>query len=396
VVTVTEPGRRSAGRLRTRTATFCRAVVTGAAHAVPPVMRQDALWDGYFAEHYADNPLAARVWRTAGIERRHGVVDPTVEDISGLGTGARMERFVAEAMPLGAHAVASALSSSGVAAADVGLFAVVSCTGYATPGLDILLARDLGMDPAVQRLFIGHMGCYAALPGLGAVSDFVVARRRPAVLLCLELTSLHVQPPSATSRSSSPTSADLQQMVAHALFSDAAAAVVLRPSATASTGGGLEVTSAPGAGPTSGLAVVDVVARTDASTSDLMTWDVTDLGFRMGLSPKVPDVLSRHVLGVVTALLGHHGLAIEDVAGWAVHPGGRRILEVAQERLGLTDTAMAPSYDVLREYGNCSSATVLLVLERLRQTQPLAPGDPVVAMAFGPGLTLYAALLRAT
>jgi predicted naringenin-chalcone synthase len=159
---------------------------------------------------------------------------------------------------------------------------------------------------------------------------------------------------------------------------------------------GLEVTSAPGAVPTPGLAVVDVVARTDTSTSDLMTWDVTDLGFRMGLSPKVPGVLSRHVLGVVTALLGHHGLAIEDVAGWAVHPGGRRILEVAQERLGLTDNAMAPSYDVLREYGNCSSATVLLVLERLRQTQPLAPGDPVVAMAFGPGLTLYAALLRAT
>jgi predicted naringenin-chalcone synthase len=396
VVTVTEAGRRAAGRLRTDASIPSRAVVSGAAHAVPPVMRQDALWDGYFAEHYADNPLAARVWRTAGIERRHGVVDPTVEDISGLGTGARMERFVAEAMPLGSDAVASALSSSGVAAADVGLFAVVSCTGYATPGLDILLARDLGMDSAVQRLFIGHMGCYAALPGLGAVSDFVVARRRPAVLLCLELTSLHVQPPSPTSRSSSPTPADLQQMVAHALFSDAAAALVLRPSATASTADGLEVTPPPGAVPTSGLAVVDVVARTDASTSDLMTWDVTDLGFRMGLSPKVPDVLSRHVLGVVTALLGHHGLAIEDVAGWAVHPGGRRILEVAQERLGLSDDAMAPSYEVLREYGNCSSATVLLVLERLRQTQPLAPGDPVVAMAFGPGLTLYAALLRAT
>jgi predicted naringenin-chalcone synthase len=357
-------------------------------------MRQDDLWDGYFAEHYANNPLAAGVWRTAGIARRHGVVDPTVEDLSGLGTGARMERFVAEATPLGARAVSAALAEAGVAAADVGLFAVVSCTGYATPGLDILLARDLSMDPGVQRLVIGHMGCYAALPGLGAVSDFVVAHCRPAVLLCLELTSLHVQPPSATSRSSSPTPADLQQMVAHALFSDAAAAVVLRPAA--SPVDGLEVTSAPGAVPTSGLAVVDVVARTDASTSDLMTWDVTDLGFRMGLSPKVPGVLSRHVLGVVTALLGHHGLAIEDVAGWAVHPGGRRILEVAQERLGLTDNAMAPSYDVLREYGNCSSATVLLVLERLRQTQPLAPGDPVVAMAFGPGLTLYAALLRAT
>jgi predicted naringenin-chalcone synthase len=358
-------------------------------------MRQDDLWDGYFAEHYANNPLAARVWRTAGIERRHGVVDPTVEDLSGLGTGARMERFVAEATPLGARAVSAALAEAGVAAADVGLFAVVSCTGYATPGLDILLARDLSMDPGVQRLVIGHMGCYAALPGLGAVSDFVVAHCRPAVLLCLELTSLHVQPPSDTSRSASPTPADLQQMVAHALFSDAAAAVVVQPSAAAPTVDGLEVTSPPGAAPTSGLEVVDVIARTDASTSDLMTWDVTDLGFRMGLSPKVPDVLSRHVLGLVTALLGRHGLGIDDVAGWAVHPGGRRILEVAQERLGLPDAALTPSYEVLREHGNCSSATVLLVLEQLRQTEPLAPGDPVVAMAFGPGLTLYAALLRA-
>jgi predicted naringenin-chalcone synthase len=115
----------------------------------------------------------------------------------------------------------------------------------------------------------------------------------------------------------------------------------------------------------------------------------------MGLSPKVPDVLSRHVLGLVDGLLVAHGLGIDDVAGWAVHPGGRRILEVAQERLGLPDAALTPSYEVLREHGNCSSATVLLVLEQLRQTEPLAPGDPVVAMAFGPGLTLYAALLRA-
>jgi predicted naringenin-chalcone synthase len=140
--------------------------------------------------------------------------------------------------------------------------------------------------------------------------------------------------------------------------------------------------------------VVDVVARTDVSTSELMTWDVTDLGFRMGLSPKVPDVLAQHVLGVVTGLLGRNGLAVEDVAGWAVHPGGRRILEVAQERLSLPDAALRASYDVLRDYGNCSSATVLLVLEQLRHSQPLAPGDPVVAMAFGPGLTLYATLLR--
>jgi predicted naringenin-chalcone synthase len=374
------------------------AVVTGMAHAVPAPMEQDALWRGYFAAHYAHNPLAARVWRTAGIERRHGVVDPTVEDLSGLGTAARMERYVTEAMPLGRQAVEAALASAGLAANDVGLFAVATCTGYATPGLDILLARDLVMDAGVQRLAIGHMGCYAAVPGLGAVSDFVVARSRPAVLLCLELTSLHVQPPSATSRTSSPTQQDVQQMVAHALFSDAAAAVVVQPddgAPTTRSADGLEFTTAASSGPTSGLEVVDVVARTDASTSDLMTWDVTDLGFRMGLSPKVPDVLAQHVLGVVTALLGRNSLDLDDVAGWAVHPGGRRILEVTQERLGLSDDDLRPSYEVLRDFGNCSSATVLLVLEQLRRDRPLAPGDPVVAMAFGPGLTLYAALLRA-
>ena len=347
------------------------ATLVGAGRAVPAPMAQAALWDGYFREHYADARVARTVWERSGIRTRHGVVDPTQEDISGWGTGDRMRRFVSEAMPLGKEAVGAALADAGLAPADVGLFAVVSCTGYATPGLDILLARDLGMTDAVQRLHIGHMGCYAALPGLAAVADFTAARSRPSVLLCLELTSLHVQPATETARAGTPTPDDLQQMVAHALFSDAAAAVVLTPG-----------------GP--GLDVVDVIARTDVGTADHMTWDVTDLGFKMGLSPRVPDVLAKHARPVVDTLLGRHGLACADVAHWAVHPGGRRIVEVVGEVLDLTEAQLAPSYEVLRDYGNCSSATVLLVLEQL----VVAPGEWAVAMAFGPGLTLYAVLLR--
>jgi predicted naringenin-chalcone synthase len=216
------------------------------------------------------------------------------------------------------------------------------------------------MPPGLERLLVGHMGCYAALPGLAAVSDFVTARSRPAVLLCCELTSLHVQ----------PAQPDLEQVVAHALFSDAAAAVVVEPGAAA------------------GRRIAGIVARTDPSTSDHMTWDVTDLGFRMGLSPRVPDVLSRHVGGVVDELLEGAGLRIEDVAGWAVHPGGPRILDVVRDELGLPEAAMAVSRRVLAEHGNCSSATVLLVLAEMADVD-----GPVVAMAFGPGLTLYAALL---
>jgi alkylresorcinol/alkylpyrone synthase len=336
------------------------AVVTGVASALPATFDQDAVWDGYFARHYEGVAAARRIFASAGVRRRPAVANPMDADISGWGTGARMVRYVQEALPLGKQAVAGALDAAGLAPGDVGLFAVATCTGYATPGLDIRLAGDLGMPVGLQRLLVGHMGCYAAIPGLAAVSDFVTARSRPAVLLCCELTSLHVQ----------PAQRDLEQVVAHALFSDAAAAVVLEPGAAR------------------GRRLAGVVARTDASTADHMTWDVTDLGFRMGLSPRVPDVLSRHVGGVVDELLGGAGLRTEDVAGWAVHPGGPRILDVVRDELGLTEEQIATSRRVLAEHGNCSSATVLLVLEEMADVD-----GPVVVMAFGPGLTLYAALL---
>jgi len=344
------------------------ARIVGHGSAFPTAMDHQEVWEQFFDRHYDGNRVAEKVWRSAGIETRHAVADPRKEDLSGWGTGARMRRFVDEAVPLGREAVEAALKDAGVHASDIGLFAVVSCTGYATPGVDILLAGELGMSPDVQRLHIGHMGCYAALPGLGAAADFVVARNKPAVLLCVELPSLHVQ----------PATDDLQQMVAHALFADGAAALVLVPS--------------DGAAP--GLDVLDVSARTDASTLDHMTWDVTDLGFRMGLSPKVPDVLAEHARPVVEDLLAKHGLTVPDVGGWAIHPGGRRIVEVVGEALDLTDAQVQASYDVLRDVGNCSSATVLFVLSRLLETAPPLPGSPVVAMAFGPGLTLYNALLR--
>src|SRR3954469_21922068 len=336
------------------------AIVTGAGSALPATLDQDAVWEGYFARHYEGVRAARRIFAGAGVRRRHAVASPLDEDISSWGTGARMERYITEALPLGKQAVAGALDAAGLAPGDVGLFAVATCTGYATPGLDIRLASDLGMPVGLQRLLIGHMGCYAALPGIAALSDFVTARSRPAVLLCLELTSLHVQ----------PAVADLEQVVTHALFSDAAAAVVLEP----------------GAG--RGRRVAGLVARTDHSTADHMTWDVTDLGFRMGLSPRVPDVLGRHVGGVVDELLTGAGLRMEDVAGWGAPPAGPRILDVVRDTLGLAEEQLGASRRVLAEHGNCSSATVLLVLEELGDVD-----GPVVAMAFGPGLTLYAALL---
>ena len=345
------------------------ASIVGRGWATPSPMPQQELWDGFFAEHYDHHRLAKRIWDRAGVRTRHGVADPRTDDVSSWGTEQRMRRFVTEGLALGKEAVADGLADAGISPDRVGQFTVASCTGYATPGLDILLARDLGMPVSTQRLHVGHMGCYAAIPGLAAVAASTLMRDEVSVLLCVELTSLHVQP-----RDTSGGRLDVEQVVAHALFSDAAAAVVVAPDAP-------------------GLEFVDVVARTDVARSALMTWDVTDLGFRMGLSPEVPAVLAEHVEDAVTELLAPQGLKRTDVARWAIHPGGPRIVEVVADRLGLDDEAVASSRQVLADHGNCSSATVLLILDRILD-EGLEPGDPVVVMAFGPGLTLYAALLR--
>ncbi len=341
------------------------ATIVGVGSAVPPTVPQERGWR-FFCERYQDRSFARRIWEGTGIRSRHAVVDPTVEDISGWGTEARMRRFREEALPLGKEALAACLVDARLEPSDVDLFVAVSCTGYTTPGLDVLLARDVGMPPHLQRVHIGHMGCYAALPALATAADAVTARRLNAVVLCVELSSLHIQPPSD----------GIEQTVADALFADAAAAVALVP-------GG------------AGFEVVDVAALTDGSHADCMTWDVTDRGFRLGLSRQVPPLLREHVREFTTALLYRCGLGIDEVKAWAVHPGGPRILDAVADRLGLADGQLAASRHVLRHCGNCSSATVILILQKLLRTRSFTPGDHVVVLAFGPGLTLYGALLRA-
>lgn len=340
--------------------------IVGMGSAFPPALDQEQAWDGFFASHYSNSRLARRVWNTAGIAQRHTAVDPSVEDLSQATTGVRMERFAPLAVPLACDAIMNALNASGLTANEVDLLTVVSCTGYVTPGVDLLVARELGMRSSLQRLHVGHMGCYAALPALAATADAAAARGKIGVLLCIELTSLHIQPPTE----------DLEQIVAHALFSDAAAAAVIVPDAA-------------------GLEVIDIACSTDSTTSDLMTWRVTDLGFRMRLSPKVPAVLDAHVLSFTTQLLHRHRLSIADVDHWAIHPGGPRIIDTVARRLGLPDAAVEASRKTLRLHGNCSSATTLLVLQELSECSEILPGQHVVAMAFGPGLTLYSVLLRA-
>jgi alkylresorcinol/alkylpyrone synthase len=358
--------------------------VVGIGSAFPPAYRQDELWSDFFAVHYEHDGIAERIWHGCGVDRRHAVVDPRVDDLRFAATQDRMRRFRSAGAPLAVEAVERCLDDAGLRADDVGQLTVVSCTGYGAPGVEVDVARAIGLDRRVQRLHVRDMGCYAAIPALAATADAAAARGKVGVVLCLELTSLHVQPPSD----------DRGQVVAHALFSDAAVAVAVVPGSQAGAGVSTRAGERSVAAAWTGLEVLDVACFTSVEDSPLMRWDVTELGFRMGLSPKVPRVLERHVREVVDDLLAANGLAVEDVRGWAVHPGGPAILDVIEQRLGLSTPDLAESRQVLAEHGNCSSSTVLLVLDRIRRRDNLRDGDAIVAMAFGPGLTLYATLLR--
>lgn len=283
--------------------------------------------------------------------------------------GERMATYAEEAPALGRAALDAALRGAVdcVSPADIGDFFVVSCTGYVAPGLDILLARDLGFPAGARRVGIGHMGCYGALVGLR--QSLAAIRAHPgsaAALLCVELASLHFA-----------ERLDTEVLTSFALFGDAAAAAILADD--------------PGA---AGPELVDTSCMTDYTAAGQMSWTITDAGFVMGLSPRIPVTLRRAAPVAMERLLAPHGLTVADVAHWIIHPGGPAILDAIQGRLNLSDEQMAPSWETLAAHGNCSSATVLLILERLMRGHNASPGDWCVMMAFGPGLTLETALLR--
>lgn len=342
-----------------------RGRIVGFGQATPPAYDQIKLWHEHYASYVSHNGVAERVWRRAEVRTRHLTASPVQDDVSDWSTAQRMRRFLDDALPLAKEAVGSALAAASLVPEEVGMLAAVSCTGYANPGLDVHLAKDLGMGPAMRRVAIGHMGCYAAVPGLAVASDYVVAQGRPAVLVSAELPSLHVQPPPH----------DIEQAVAHALFADACAALVLAPSQIAGQG----------------LDVIAIETLTDIGSTADMTWDITNHGFRMTLSSRVPALVARNVPMLVDRLLTDRGLSPDDVQHWAIHPGGPRIIDKVQEVFSLSDDQVNRSRDILARYGNCSSATIVLILASV---WPVPVGEYVVAIAFGPGLTVTGALLQ--
>jgi predicted naringenin-chalcone synthase len=290
------------------------------------------------------------------------------QGFAGPTTAQRMTRYIAEAGPLAAEVGGKALRDAMMQPSRVTHLVTVTCTGFAAPGFDLHLVDALDLRRDVQRVQVGFMGCHGAINGLRTARAIALAEPDACVLLCaVELCSLHFQ-----------YGWNPQRIVANALFADGAAAmVVVGREAAPATSAGLTVT-----------ATGSCLFRDSA---DAMTWHIGDSGFEMTLSPRVPELISTNLRPWFEPWLAKQGLRIGDVAGWAIHPGGPRVMTAVGQALGLSEGALAASRQVLAGMGNMSSPTVLFILDELRGAQ--AAVGPCLLMGFGPGLAAEVALL---
>ena len=306
-----------------------------------------------------------RMAKRSGIERRYSTLRPRQDpdgesvDEAGVfrrgafpGTAARMDAFEAKAPDLAMRAVAGL--DLGADVSRITHLVVASCTGFTAPGLDLELVARLGLDPSVERTMIGFMGCYAAINALKLARHVVRSEPDARVLVVnCELCTLHLKDTD-----------DLETLLTFCLWGDGCSAALV-------------------SGDADGLRLDSFRALLAADSADLMSWRVRDDGFDMVLSGQVPAAVGKVLDLHVGTILG--GADRGDISHWAVHPGGKSVLDVVEQALELGASALLPSRDVLRLNGNMSSATVMFVLGRMLDHG--VRGERGCAMAFGPGLT---------
>ncbi len=370
--------------------------------AVPPTVMVQSQVRDVFAAQPGLNRLGQRLvtaaFDSSGIDTRYTAVEeltlekhndePVFFDSGNMlilspGTKARNEVYAEESTKLFIEAAQKALDAAdGVQPTDITHVITVSCTGFFNPGPDYKIVRALGLNASAQRFHLGFMGCYAAFPALRAAKSFCEADPKAVVLVVsAELCSLHVR-----------SSNNPDTIVGTSLFADGAAAAVIsaRTDFPAATGNMLSL---------------DHFETTLTPVGEeSMAWNIGDEGFEMVLGTYVPHIIDEHIVGALAPLIERDdsliGKEYRDIEHWAIHPGGRSILDKVQAKLKLTDDQLVPARETLRNYGNMSSATVMFVLKHILD-QPAAPeadgaDERICSMAFGPGLTVETALLTKT
>lgn len=356
------------------------------------VLVQDEIRDLYAAQPQLSRRaarVASAAFNGSGIDRRYTALqeldrseaaeDPLFFDASSQlilnpSTGTRNQVYAREATGLFIQAAARALTAcEGVEAADITHVITVSCTGFFSPGPDYKIVRALGLRPDVARFHLGFMGCFAAFPALRQAKSICEAEPDAVVLVAsAELCTLHVR-----------IADDHDTILGASLFSDGAAAAIV-------TGRDLDST-----GPV--LRLDRFATALTPVGEEAMAWNIGDNGFEMVLGTYVPHIIDHHIIEALAPLLAGdpslQGRPHDQIAHWAIHPGGRSILDKVENKLHLSREQLVPSRDTLRDYGNMSSATVLFVLKHILNQTSIDAEERICGMAFGPGLTVESALM---
>lgn len=329
----------------------------------------------YIGKGSAVSRMLHRIYAMSGIEKRHCVIkefhehaesgpffDVKSGEVKNPGTGIRNEIYTAESKKIFKELANKTVIDSKFDKSEITHVITVSCTGFYAPGPDYIIVRELGLSPSTRRYHLGFMGCYAAFPAL-RMAQSICAEDPAAVVLiaCVELCTIHLQFTQNT-----------DALISASVFADGGASAVVSAKQPA-----INKTS---------LEIVDLSTTLTPTGEADMAWSIGDNGFDMILSTYVPDIIESNLKNLLAPYLNSKYSA-DDFGYWAVHPGGRAILDKVQNSLSLSDELLAPSRETLRDFGNMSSATILFVLKNILDRTHSA-ATPLIGMAFGPGLTV--------
>ena len=300
-----------------------------------------------------------------------------------LNVQTRQAKYKEVAVPLVCDVARRAIEQAGCDIDDIGKLVVVSSTGFLGPSLDCELIKGLKLSRGTDRTLIGFMGCAAAMNGYRVAMDYVKAHPgKNALMVCVEISSVHTT-----------FKKEINDAILHAIFADGCAACVLGNRTSAQV-------------PVGTLAIVDDHGHLMEGTEDGITLSINDDGISCTLSKHLPSYIAKNMGGFVDAFLGKHNIKRTDCYGedffWAIHPGGRRIIDEAQNGLNLQESQAADSWAVLNKYGNMLSPSVMFVLDRVfqRQQQWIANGEYKkcykmgLAFSFSPGVGAEGIMLK--
>jgi alkylresorcinol/alkylpyrone synthase len=347
----------------------CAIVAT--ATAVPPhtITRDDVK---YYMGRVFDIPerrleAMMSIVDNAQVHSRHMIfpIDYTVEPRSLELTN---QEYMKHAIELGQRAAEECLNRAKMSPQDIDMIITVSCTGFMIPSLDAHLINSMGFRSDVRRMPFTELGCAAGAMALGRASDYLQSRANGNVLI------IAVELPSLTFQRKDISQANL---ISSILFGDGAAAVIVSCNS-----------SAPGP------RILVSETYTFPDSLGAMGFDLKDSGFHILLSKDVPEMIGEKIEGLVDGFLARHGVTRDRIRGWILHPGGSRLLGNVEKALGLSKCDTQPSWDILGNVGNLSSATILFILQEWLEKRPLKKGDIAMAAAFGPGFSAEFLLLQ--